>query len=331
MPLNAAVKDILAGTSAGLVSMSVCHPLDTIRVRLQTAASGRFTGPIDVVRQTLQHEGVRGLYKGILSPLVSQALQKATMFYSFGAAKRFMTELNTSPAQTLPLYQLYLCGAFAGVSNACVANPFELVRNRLQVQYTSTGQYRGPVDVVRQMIAAGGVRSLYLGLAPMMIRDAPGVGAWYATFEGVRRLLVPEGENPSVTPKWKILLAGASAGVGFWICAFPQDTIKNVIQTRGMASAAAASAAAAAIPGVTPSAASAAAAAASTPALGFFATGAKLVRDEGVMRLWRGFSIAALRGIPGASTTFLTYQLVINEINAREAAAAAAASVKGIA
>jgi hypothetical protein len=44
--------------------------------------------------------------------------------------------------------------------------------------------------------------------------------------------------------------------------------------------------------------------------LGFWATGAKLVREEGKGRLWRGFSVAALRGIPGASSTFLAYSLV---------------------
>jgi len=203
------------------------------------------------------------------------------------------------------------------------------VRNRLQVQYTrnrADAQYSGPIDAARQIVRTAGVRSLWLGLWPMILRDAPGVGAWYFTFEAVRRALLPPGSDPATAPKWKTLLAGASAGVAFWVCAFPQDTIKNVIQTQGMnmAMGGAAPAAAAAVAGSSSAAAAAASEAAAAAAAaaahltkpaGFLATGARLVREEGLARLWRGFPIAALRGIPGASSTFLTYQLVINYLN----------------
>jgi hypothetical protein len=201
------------------------------------------------------------------------------------------------------------------------------VRNRLQVQYTrnrADAQYSGPIDAARQIVRTAGVRSLWLGLWPMILRDAPGVGAWYFTFEAVRRALLPPGSDPATAPKWKTLLAGASAGVAFWVCAFPQDTIKNVIQTQGMnmamagaapAAAAVAGSSSAAAASAAASEAAAAAAAHLTQPAGFLATGARLVREEGLARLWRGFPIAALRGIPGASSTFLTYQLVINYLN----------------
>lgn len=124
---SAAVKDIGAGTSAGIVSVLVCHPLDTIRVRLQTAPSGRFSGVADVVRQTVRSEGPLALYKGMAFPLAAQGLQKATMFVSFGLARRFMLEKGVAaPGQPLPLSAVFLCGSFAGVCNTLVANPFEL-------------------------------------------------------------------------------------------------------------------------------------------------------------------------------------------------------------
>jgi solute carrier family 25 carnitine/acylcarnitine transporter 20/29 len=322
---HAALKDIAAGTAAGLVSVLACHPLDTLRVRLQTAPSGRFTGALDVLAQTVKREGARALYKGMAMPLLAQGVQKATMFYSFGMARRTIIQYShTNPAAgPLPIWQLGLCGSFAGVCNAVVANPFELVRNRLQVQYArraSDAQYRGPVDAARQIIRTAGVRSLWLGLGPMMLRDAPGLAAWYGTFEGVRRALLPPGSDPSQAPVWKTLLSGASAGVAFWVCAFPQDTIKNIIQTRGMdmrmhqlehAAGVAPVAAPSSVGVAAPSAA-----AVSTE--GFVSTGARLVREEGFKRLWRGFSIAALRGIPGASSTFLTYTVVSNHLNKLE-------------
>jgi hypothetical protein len=250
---------------------------------------------------------------------------KATMFVSFGRAKRFMLERNAAAGASgpLPLWQLFLCGSFAGMCNSAVANPFELVRNRLQVQYQreiAASQYKGPIDCARQIVREGGLPRLWLGLGPMMLRDIPGLGAWYGCFEGTRRLLVPDGEDPGATPKWKILLSGATAGVAFWVFAFPQDTIKNVVQTRGMSMALEreiSSAAHTTSGGGAPAAASVATSPSPKP-LGFFATGAELVRTEGLGRLWRGFPVAALRGIPGASSTFLTYQLVLNYLNTLE-------------
>ena len=123
--------------------------------------------------------------------------------------------------------------------------------------------------------------------------------------------MLPAGSDPSKAPKSVTLAAGAMAGVSYWCAAFMQDTIKNVIQTQGMNMKM--DGAAGAATGMTASGGEHAVRPVSN---GFWATGARLVREEGWRRLWRGFPIAALRGIPGASSTFLTYQLVINYLNA---------------
>ena len=246
--LSAAGKDILAGTCAGVMSIIVCHPLDTIRVRLQTTTATRFTGVADVVRQTAAREGVLGFYKGMATPLVSQGVQKATMFFAFGGAKRRLAPLFAMPAAgPPPLPFIAVCGAIAGAANACVAAPIELIRNRLQVQYhgardKALARYAGPVDCIRQTLREAGVRGLWSGALPMVYRDVPGVAAWYTGFEGyaqprsaqrgrchaaaphslspvqchalspmccsTRRLLTA-GQDPAAVPKWKLMLAGA--------------------------------------------------------------------------------------------------------------------------
>ena len=191
--LSPAAKDILAGTCAGMMSIIVVHPLDTIRVRLQTTNAARFTGVADVVRQTLGKEGLLGFYKGMATPLVSQGVQKATMFFAFGSAKRqlgpYFLSSSSSSAALPPLQFIAVCGGIAGGANALVAAPIELVRNRLQVQYHSAvdksqALYRGPIDCIRKTVQAGGITSLWRGLLPMVYRDVPGVAAWYTAFEG---------------------------------------------------------------------------------------------------------------------------------------------------
>lgn len=306
--LSTAKNDILAGTISGMVTQVVVHPLDTIRVRLQTAPPGRFTGVFDVCRQTVKNEGALAFYKGMAMPLLAQGVFKACMFLSFGQARLWAVEHNKKQTGAagglLPIHLVFACGSFSGICNSFVANPFELVRNRLQVQYhaakdKASALYKGPIDCVVQLVKSNGIRSLWVGVLPMIYRDAPGLGAWYAVNESVRRVLAP-GLTPAETPKWKLLLAGACGGIGFWTFAFPQDLIKNVIQTQGMYSQ------------VNSQDQS------SFKRLGFFETGAKLVREEGIGRLFRGFSIAVTRGIPGAAVTFTTYQTVINFLNEKK-------------
>lgn len=53
-----AIKDIIAGSVRGVAQVVVGHPLDTIKVRLQTQTHTRFTGVIDCFWKTLTTEGV---------------------------------------------------------------------------------------------------------------------------------------------------------------------------------------------------------------------------------------------------------------------------------
>ena len=48
---------------AGIAGKIVEYPFDTIKVRLQCQPLNAVKGPIDCIRQGLQEEGFRGLYK----------------------------------------------------------------------------------------------------------------------------------------------------------------------------------------------------------------------------------------------------------------------------
>lgn len=69
-PSPANYKGFVAGIFSGFAKLSVGHPFDTIKVRLQTSQRSHFKGPLDCVLQTVKNEGFRGLYKGATPPLV---------------------------------------------------------------------------------------------------------------------------------------------------------------------------------------------------------------------------------------------------------------------
>jgi len=63
-------KGFVAGVFSGIAKLTVGHPFDTIKVRLQTSDKSRFRGPLDCLLRTVRNEGIRGLYKGATPPLV---------------------------------------------------------------------------------------------------------------------------------------------------------------------------------------------------------------------------------------------------------------------
>lgn len=83
----AQIRSLAAGATGGVCAVVVGHPFDLVKVRLQTAEKGIYSGAMDVVRKTVAREGLRrvsipgglsgwvvdrfqGLYAGVSAPLV---------------------------------------------------------------------------------------------------------------------------------------------------------------------------------------------------------------------------------------------------------------------
>jgi solute carrier family 25 carnitine/acylcarnitine transporter 20/29 len=65
------LRALVAGGVGGVCAVVVGHPFDLVKVRLQTAEKGVYSGAMDVVRKTIAREGMaRGLYAGVSAPLV---------------------------------------------------------------------------------------------------------------------------------------------------------------------------------------------------------------------------------------------------------------------
>lgn len=80
-----ALKDILCGSTAGIVGKYIEYPFDTVKVRLQSQPDTiplRYTGPLDCFKKSLQHDGFLGIYRGISAPLVGAAVESSTLFFS---------------------------------------------------------------------------------------------------------------------------------------------------------------------------------------------------------------------------------------------------------
>jgi solute carrier family 25 carnitine/acylcarnitine transporter 20/29 len=54
----ASLRSLVAGGAGGVAAVVVGHPFDLVKVRLQTAQAGVYSGAMDVVRRTVAKEGL---------------------------------------------------------------------------------------------------------------------------------------------------------------------------------------------------------------------------------------------------------------------------------
>lgn len=125
--------------------------------------------------------------------------------------------------------QFYLSGAAAGIANGVLASPIEHIRIRLQTQTADVKLYNGPIDAVKKMHSGSGIKGVFRGIVPTMIREGHGMGAYFLAFEA----LVDHDCNSNKIerkdiPGWRLCLYGASAGyaVCILVCSFTTFTNK---------------------------------------------------------------------------------------------------------
>jgi solute carrier family 25 (mitochondrial carnitine/acylcarnitine transporter), member 20/29 len=63
------MRALAAGGVGGVCAVLTGHPFDLVKVRLQTAEKGVYSGAMDVVRKIIARGGPMGLYAGVSAPL----------------------------------------------------------------------------------------------------------------------------------------------------------------------------------------------------------------------------------------------------------------------
>jgi len=286
------LRSFAAGGVGGICAVLVGHPFDLVKVRMQTAERGVYTGAIDVVKKTIAREGLRrGLYAGVSAPLVGVTPMFAVSFWGYDVGKGLVQRFSTVPMKNnTPQYsigQISAAGFFSAIPMTLITAPFERVKVLLQIQgqkHLAPGEkpkYSGGLDVVRQLYKEGGIKSVFRGSAMTLARDGPGSAAYFATYEYVKRSLSPkdaEGNATGALSLPAVITAGGAAGIAMWIPVFPVDTVKSRLQS-----------------------------AEGRPTIGGTISG--LYRNGGVKAFFPGFGPALARAVPANAATFLGVEL----------------------
>ncbi|KAI0334234.1 mitochondrial carrier [Cubamyces sp. BRFM 1775] len=265
------VANFAAGAIAGISEILTFYPLDVVKTRMQLETGKTKHGVLGSFKTIIKEEGFGRLYRGLVPPLLMEAPKRATKFAANDFwGKRFLT-LSGEKKMTQNL--AIATGCAAGATESFVVVPFELVKIKLQ---DKTSTFKGPMDVVSQVVKKEGLLGLYAGMEATMWRHFWWNGGYFGCIFQVRALLPkPESNKARLTND---LIAGTIGGL----------VVKSRIQGASK------------VPGVVPKYNW------TYPAL------VTIFREEGAAALYKGFVPKVMRLAPGGGVLLLVVEFTLN-------------------
>ncbi|EOO01718.1 putative solute carrier family 25 member 42 protein [Phaeoacremonium minimum UCRPA7] len=190
---------LFCGGIAGITSVTFTYPLDIVRTRLsiQTASFadlGDKTREMPGMWKTLAsmyktEGGFLALYRGIVPTVAGVAPYVGLNFMVYEWVRKYLTpEGDKNPNAMRKL----LAGAVSGAVAQTCTYPFDVLRRRFQIN-TMSGmgyQYKSIPDAVRVIFAQEGIKGLYKGIVPNLLKVAPSMASSWLSFEMTRDFLV---------------------------------------------------------------------------------------------------------------------------------------------
>ena len=212
-------RHVVAGTIARTLAQCVVHPIDTLKTRLQAAdgtsrllkwqrkINKKFFGVGRIKFRNLAYRGPRDVYLGLTGSIVGTIPVSFVYFITYENVKRLMEEVNpnissrSSAFCTLlskrcwPVFDpglldklctdaiIHLSAAAAGaVASSIVRVPSDTLRHKVQA-YVSPNVIKAAKDIAR---SPRGIKGLYAGYWPTLIRDVPEIALQFYLYEQMR-------------------------------------------------------------------------------------------------------------------------------------------------
>ncbi|CAL1399474.1 unnamed protein product [Linum trigynum] len=188
-------QQVVCGAGAGLAVSILACPTELIKCRLQVQSAAlavadssaatvavKYSGPMDVAKKVLRSEGgTRGLFKGLVPTMAREIPGNAVIFGVYELLKQTMA--GGQDTSKLGRGSLMLAGGLAGASFWLSVYPTDVVKSALQVDDFSKPKFSGSMDAFNKILAAEGVKGLYKGFGPAMVRSIPANAACFLAYE----------------------------------------------------------------------------------------------------------------------------------------------------
>ncbi|PNS15011.1 hypothetical protein CAC42_2240 [Sphaceloma murrayae] len=285
-PAMRAALPFINGGLSGMVATTVIQPIDMIKVRLQLAGEGVKTGPkptpLSVAREVIAQGKVLDLYTGLSAGLLRQAVYTTARLGFFDTFMKSLQARAEQKGEKIGFAERAVSGLAAGGLAAAVGNPADLALIRMQSDglkpAAQRANYKSVIDALSRISKTEGVGALWSGANPTVVRAMALNFGQLAFFSEAKQQLK---ENTQWSSRTQTLTASAIAGFFASFFSLPFDFVKTRLQkqTKGPDG--------------------------KLPYKGMMDCFAKVAKDEGPLRFYRGFSTYYVRIAPHAMVTLI--------------------------
>ncbi|KAL4483029.1 hypothetical protein ABPG74_019055 [Tetrahymena malaccensis] len=231
------IKPFLFGGISGCVATSVIQPIDTVKVQIQVigesnakgGAGALSTNPFQVAQRVIQHEGVRGLYKGLDAALLRQITYGTTRLGLF----RYLSDHHKAKhKRNLTFGEKALFSSFSGFIGCLVGNPADVSLVRCQrdslLPPDQRRNYKHVGDALTRMVREEGILSLWRGSIPTICRAISMNMGMLTTYDQIKEMINDyTGTKDTMSTQ---VTASACAGVVCSTLSLPFDNAKTKLQ-----------------------------------------------------------------------------------------------------
>ncbi|GAA5838897.1 hypothetical protein JCM5353_001066 [Sporobolomyces roseus] len=198
---------VIAASSAAAISARLCtHPLDTLRIRIQTAGA-----VIPPLKQLVPAPRLQNLYAGLPVAIGFSVPALSVYMLTYESTKRYIAENFISKhekptlLQQLPIF--VAAGTAAELASGAIWTPLDVLKSRLQKGNEGTSA----IALSRKIIKEEGVKGLFRGYMLGNFLYVPNISVYWMTYESLKTRFIPG--YSSLDPKASTTSAEQLSGI----------------------------------------------------------------------------------------------------------------------
>eukprot|EP00696_Hemimastix_kukwesjijk_P003110 gnl/Hemi2/13805_TR4695_c0_g2_i2.p1 gnl/Hemi2/13805_TR4695_c0_g2~~gnl/Hemi2/13805_TR4695_c0_g2_i2.p1 ORF type:complete len:299 (-),score=91.52 gnl/Hemi2/13805_TR4695_c0_g2_i2:202-1098(-) len=177
-----------AGMGAGMARSLASGPIEHVRIRLQTQQ--QISRPLPLIRQLYQQGGLRrGIFRGSGVTSLREIPCYGFYFATYETCLRHLSAGGSKRKEDLSPLAVIGSGAIAGFALWVPMFPMDVVKSKFQTDSITAPKYTSVLQCFRSILAAEGIKGLYRGLTPCLLRAAPVNATTFMCFETALKAL----------------------------------------------------------------------------------------------------------------------------------------------
>jgi solute carrier family 25 2-oxodicarboxylate transporter 21 len=166
---------VVTGVSAGMTEAFLVISFELVKIRMQDKnLVGKYSGLWDCVRKIAAEEGILAFAKGLEPTLWRHAMWNGGYFGTIHWIRSFFVKY--APEVKNKILQDFVCGAIGGTLGTILNTPFDVVKTRIQGTVGPHPRYKWAFPALVTIGREEGVRALWKGFLPKVLRLGPGGG-----------------------------------------------------------------------------------------------------------------------------------------------------------